>query len=137
MRRREFISLLGSAAAWPVAGRAQQGERVRRIGVLTNLPSDDAEAQLRNAAFLQSLQALGWTVGRNLRIDFRWGTGGDTDRLRAYAAELVALAPDVILAVGTTVMVQMQQATRTLPLVFVQVSDPVGAGFVASLNRPG
>src|SRR5437763_16636420 len=103
LKRREFITLLGgSAAAWPVAARAQQGERVRRIGVLTNLPSDDAEAQLRNAAFLQSLQALGWTVGRNLRIDFRWGTGGDTDRLRAYAAELVALAPDLILGVAIT-----------------------------------
>jgi hypothetical protein len=100
-------------------------------------PSDDAEAQLRNAAFLQGLQKLGWTVGRNLRIDFRWGTGGDAGRLREYAAELVALAPEVILAVGVTVVVQLQQTTRTTPMVFVQVSDPVGAGFVANLARPG
>ena len=108
MRRRDFITLLGgAAAAWPLAARAQQSGRMRRLGVVTDLPSDDSEAQLRNAAFLQGLQQLGWTVGRNLRIDFRWGTGGDIDRLRAYAAELVALAPDVILAVGTTVMVQM------------------------------
>jgi putative tryptophan/tyrosine transport system substrate-binding protein len=137
MRRREFIAGLGGAAAWPVAVRAQQPDRMRRISVLTNLPSDDAEAQLRNAAFVQGLQTWGWTVGRNLRIDFRWGTGGDADRLRAYAAELVALAPDVILAVATTPLVQLQQATRTIPIVFVQVSDPVGAGFAASLARPG
>jgi ABC-type uncharacterized transport system substrate-binding protein len=138
MTRREFITLFGSAAAaWPLAARAQQGGRMRRIGVLTNLPSDDAEAQLRNAAFLQGLQELGWTVGRNLHIDFRWGTGGDAGRLREYAAELVALAPEVILAVGVTVVVQLQQATRTVPMVFVQVSDPVGAGFVANLARPG
>ena len=110
---------------------------MRRIAVLTNLPSDDAEAQLRNAAFLQGLQELGWTVGRNLRIDFRWGTGGDVGRLREYAAELIALAPEVILAVGVTVVVQLQQATHTVPMVFVQISDPVGAGFVASLARPG
>jgi ABC-type uncharacterized transport system substrate-binding protein len=138
MKRRDFITLLGGVAvAWPLGARAQQRERVRRIGVLTNLPSDDAEAQLRNAAFLQGLQELGWMVGRNLRIDFRWGTGGDTDRLRAYAAELVGLAPEVILAVGVTSVVQLQQATRTMPMVFVQVSDPVGAGFVANLARPG
>jgi putative ABC transport system substrate-binding protein len=138
LRRREFIAALGGAAvSWPLGARAQQPERVRRIGVLTDLPSDDAEAQLRNAAFLQGLQTLGWMVGRNLRIDFRWGTGGDADRLRAYAAELVALAPDAILAVAITPLVQMQQATRTVPIVFVQASDPVGAGFVASLARPG
>jgi putative ABC transport system substrate-binding protein len=138
MKRRDFITLLGSAAAWPLAARAQQQSvRMRRIGVLTNLPSDDAEAQLRNAAFLQGLQELGWMVGRNLRIDFRWGTGADTSRLREYAAELVALAPEVILAVGVTAVVQLQQATRTVPMVFVQVSDPVGAGFVANLARPG
>src|SRR5438067_10282167 len=114
MRRREFLGVLGgSAVAWPFAACAQQSNRMRRIGVLTNLPSDDAEAQLRNAAFLQGLQALGWTVGRNLRIDFRWGTGGDVDRLRAYAAELVALAPDAILGVAVTSLVQLQQATRT------------------------
>jgi putative ABC transport system substrate-binding protein len=137
MRRRTFIAGLGAAVASQPAARAQQPDRMRRIGVLTNLPSDDAEAQLRIAAFVQGLQTWGWTVGRNLRIDFRWGTGGDADRLRAYAAELVALAPDVILAVATTPLVQLQQATRTMPIVFVQVSDPVGAGFVASLARPG
>ncbi len=136
MRRREFIAGLGAAVSSQPAARAQQPDRMRRIGVLTNLPSDDAEAQLRNAAFVQGLQTWGWTVGRNLRIDFRWSTGGDADRLRAYAAELVALAPDVILAVATTPLVQLQQATRTMPIVFVQVSDPVGAGFVASLARP-
>jgi len=138
IKRREFITLLGGAAAWPLAARAQQpGVRVRRIGVLTNLPSDDAEAQLRNAAFLQGLQELGWMVGRNLRIDFRWVTAGDDGRLREYAAELVALAPEVILAVGVTSVVELQQTTRTMPMVFVQVSDPVGAGFVANLARPG
>jgi putative tryptophan/tyrosine transport system substrate-binding protein len=138
IKRREFITLLGGAAAWPLAARAQQpGVRVRRIGVLTNLPSDDAEAQLRNAAFLQGLQELGWMVGRNLRIDFRWVTPGDAGRLREYAAELVALAPEVILAVGVTSVVELQQTTRTMPMVFVQVSDPVGAGFVANLARPG
>jgi ABC-type uncharacterized transport system substrate-binding protein len=135
--RRKFITLLGGAVTWPVAARAQQRERGKRIGVLTNLPSDDTEAQIRNAAFLQGLQTAGWTVGRNLTIDFRWGTGGDLDRLRAYATELVALAPDVILGVAVTSLVQLQQATRSVPLVFVQVSDPVGAGFVASLARPG
>jgi len=138
IKRREFITLLGGAAAWPLAARAQQpGVRVRRIGVLTNLPSDDAEAQLRNAAFLQGLQELGRMVGRNLRIDFRWVTAGDDGRLREYAAELVALAPEVILAVGVTSVVELQQTTRTMPMVFVQVSDPVGAGFVANLARPG
>lgn len=137
MKRREFIAGIGGAVASPLAAWAQQPDRMRRIGVLTNLPSDDAEAQLRNAAFVQGMQTWGWAVGRNLRIDFRWGTGGDADRLRAYAAELVALAPDVILAVATTPLVQLQHATRTMPIVFVQVSDPVGAGFVASLARPG
>ena len=138
-RRREFITLLGGAAsAWPTVARTESPTgRMRRIGVLTNIPSDDPEAQLRNAAFLQGLQTLGWTVGRNLRIDFRWGTGADMDRVRAYAAELVALSPEVILGVAVTSLVQLQQATRTVPIVFVQVSDPIGAGFVASLARPG
>jgi len=137
LKRREAITLIGAAAAWPLSARAEQRERVKRIGVLTNLPSDDTEVQLRNAAFLQGLQMAGWTVWRNLTIYFRWGTGGDLDRLRAYAAELVALAPDVILGVAVTSLVQLQQATRSVPVVFVQVSDPVGAGFVASLARPG
>ena len=131
------MALVSGAAAWPLAARAESRQRVKRIGVLTNLPSDDTEAQVRNAAFLQGLQTAGWAVGRNLTIDFRWGTGGDLDRLRAYATELVALAPDVILGVAVTSLVQLQQATRSVPLVFVQVSDPVGAGFVASLARPG
>jgi putative ABC transport system substrate-binding protein len=138
MRRREFISLLGSAAAavWPLAARAQQGERVRRIGVLMPLAADDTEGQARLAAFLQGLQQLGWTDGRNVRIDTRW-TAGNADDARKYAAELVALAPDVILGAGAAVIAQLQQATRTVPIVFTQVPDPVGAGFVASLARPG
>ena len=136
MRRREFITLLGGAAvAWPIAGRAQQGERMRRIGVLWSV-ADDPDGQIRSAAFLQGLQQLGWTVGRNVRIDYRWGAG-DADNMRKYAAELVALAPDVILASGTAAMASLLQATRTVPIVFAQVTDPVGAGFVDSLARPG
>src|SRR5262245_49309628 len=136
MRRREFITLLGgAAAAWPIAGRTQQSERMRRIGVLTSLVADDRETQTRNAAFLQSLQQLGWIDGRNARIEFRGAT--DSDRIRQYVAELVALAPDVILSSGTAVTGPLQQATRTVPIVFVQVADPVGAGFVDSLSRPG
>lgn len=137
MRRREFISLLGGAAAgWPLAVRAQQAERMRRIGVLMNLSADDQTGQARFAAFLQALQQLGWTDGRNVRIDTRWG-GGDAERIRGYAAELVALAPDVILAPGTPTVVPLLQATRTVPIVFVHIPDPVGAGFVDSLARPG
>jgi putative tryptophan/tyrosine transport system substrate-binding protein len=137
MRRREFISLLGgAAAAWPLAARAQQGERMRRIGVLVNLPADDPQAQVRNAALLQRLQELGWTVGRNLRIDYRWGAG-NADSVRKFAAELVALAPDVILAPGTSTLEPLLQATRAVPIVFVHSADPVGAGFVESLARPG
>jgi putative tryptophan/tyrosine transport system substrate-binding protein len=135
MRRRDFITLLGGAAAtWPLAARAQ--ERMRRVGVLMNQTADDPESQARSAAFLQGLQELGWIVGRNVQIDFRWN-GADSDRIRRYAAELVALAPDVILANGSTIMGPLQQATRTIPIVFVQVPDPVGGGFVASLARPG
>jgi putative ABC transport system substrate-binding protein len=135
--RREFITLLsGSAAAWPLAARAQQGERVRRIGVLMNLGSDDAEGQARNAAFLQGLQELGWTVGRNVRIEYRWGAG-DAELFRRHASELVALAPDVILAAGGAVVPSLLQATRTVPIVFTGTPDPVGAGFVESLARPG
>ena len=137
MRRREFITLLGgAAAAWPLAARAQQGERMRRIGVLMSLAADDPEGQARIAAFLQALQQLGWTDGRNVRIDTRWAAG-DADRIRRYAAELVALAPDVILASGASTVGPLLQATRTVPIVFAQVADPVGAGFVDSLARPG
>jgi putative ABC transport system substrate-binding protein len=137
MRRREFITLLGGAAAWPLAARAQQSERMRRIGVLTAAtPADDPDGQARLAAFLQVLQQLGWTDGRNLRIDYRWGLG-DANNIRRYAAELAALAPDVILSVGTASMGPLLQATRTVPIVFVSVADPVGAGFVDSLARPG
>ena len=137
MRRREFITLLGgAAAAWPLAGGAQQADRVRRIGVLMNLAADDPEGQGRLAAFLQGLQQLGWTAGRNLQIDTHWAAG-NADHIRKHAAELVALAPDVILSTGTAVAGPLLQATRTVQIVFVQVVDPVGAGFVASLSRPG
>jgi putative tryptophan/tyrosine transport system substrate-binding protein len=136
VRRREFITLLGgAAAAWPVAARAQQGERVRRIGVLMHLAADDPEGQARFAAFLQGLQQLGWTDGRNVRIETRWGAN-NADRGR-YAAELVALAPDIILASTTPAMMALQQSSRTVSVVFANVADPVGAGFVESLVRPG
>ena len=137
MTRREFITLLGgAAAAWPLAARAQQRERVRRVGMLTNLAADDPEATARVAAFAQAMQELGWTVGRNLQIDYRWGQH-DPDRLRKYAAELVALAPEVIVANATPSTAALQQATRSVPVVFVNQVDPVGAGFVESLARPG
>jgi putative ABC transport system substrate-binding protein len=135
IRRRDFITLLGGAAAWPVAVRAQQNDRIRRIGVFMNLPADDPEGQARNTAFVQVLQQLGWTDGRNARIDTRWGT--DAGSTRKYAAELVALAPDVILASASTATSALQQTTRTVPIVFVTVIDPVGAGYVESLARPG
>jgi len=136
MRRRQFISLIGGAAAWPLAARAQQSERMRRIGVLTNLAENDPEGQSRNEAFRQGLHQLGWTDGGNVRIDYR-GTLGDAERTRRYAAELVALAPDVILATGSAAAGPLLQATRTVPIVFVNVPDPVGAGFVDGLARPG
>jgi putative ABC transport system substrate-binding protein len=137
MRRREFITFLGGAVvAWPVLAWAQQPERMRRVGVLMAVAADDPEGQARIAAFLQGLQQLGWTVGHNVRIDTRWGAG-DADRMRRYAAELVSLAPDVILASGGTVVGVLLQATRTVPIVFTQTSDPVGAGYVASLAQPG
>ena len=136
MRRREFITLLGGAASWPLAARAQQGERVRRVGVLMSLAADDPEDQARLAAFLQGLQEFGWAVGRNVRIETRWSRGNAADA-RKYVAELVALAPDVILATGSASVGPLLQATRTLPIVFVTVPDPVGAGFVDSLARPG
>jgi putative tryptophan/tyrosine transport system substrate-binding protein len=137
MRRREFIAgFSGVAATWPLAVRAQQGDRVRRIGVLSSLPADEPEATARTAAFLQTLQELGWTDGRNVRVDIRWGIG-DPERTRRYIAELLALAPDVILTNGSVGVVPLQQATRTVPIVFVFVTDPVGAGLVESLARPG
>jgi putative ABC transport system substrate-binding protein len=137
MQRREFITFLGGAAvSWPVLAWAQQPERMRRIGVLMAVAADDPEGQARIAAFHQGLQQLGWTVGHNVRIDTRWGAG-DADRMRRYAAELVSLAPDVILASGGTVVGVLLQATRTVPIVFTQTSDPVGAGYVASLAQPG
>ena len=138
MRRRELITLIGGAAiAWPFAARAQQPERVRRIGVLQGGGgADDPDGQVRLAAFVQALQQLGWTDGRNVKIDYRW-PAGDAEKTLKYAAELVALAPDVILAVGAANMTPLLQATRTVPIVFVAVADPVGAGYVDSLSRPG
>jgi putative ABC transport system substrate-binding protein len=135
--RREFITLLGgAAAAWPIAARAQQGERMRRIGVLLPAAADDAVFQARVGAFLQGLALLGWTIGRNVRIEIRW-SGGKADDARRYAAELAALAPDVILAHGTSTVRPLLQATRTVPIVFPIAGDPVGAGLVDSLARPG
>src|SRR5262245_22789379 len=137
LHRRDLITLLGGAtAAWPLAAHAQQAERVRRIGVLANLAEDDLETRSRNAVVLRGLQELGWIEGRNVRIDYRFALG-NMARLRQYAAELVALAPDVILATGQEATGALQQATRTVPIVFVLVPDPVGGGFVDSLARPG
>jgi putative ABC transport system substrate-binding protein len=137
IERRKFLATLGGAAvAWPIAARAQQSEPMRRIGVFMPLAADDPESLARVGAFLQGLQALGWTDGRNVRIDYRWAAG-DADRFRKYAAELVALAPDVILAAGGAVVPPLLQAMRSVPIVFTQTPDPVGAGFVDSLARPG
>src|SRR6516164_5120386 len=136
MTRRAFITLLGGAAAWPLAARAQQAERVRRIGVLMTTAADDPESLTRMGAFLQGLQELGWTDGRNVRIDYRWGAGYP-ERNAKYAAELIVLAPAVILATGLPTVEPLMRATRTVPIVFVQVPDPVGAGVVESLARPG
>jgi putative ABC transport system substrate-binding protein len=135
--RRQFLTLLGgAAAAWPLGANAQQAERTRRIGVLMHLAADDPEAQARIGAFLQGLQEWGWAVGRNVRIEYRWAAG-DAERIRKYAAELVALAPDVILATGGAVVGPLLEATSTVPIVFAQTPDPVGAGFVTTLARPG
>ena len=135
MRRRDFIKgIVGSAAAWPLSLRAQQ--RVRRIGVLMSTSADDALGQAWNAAFVQGLQQLGWEVGRNVQIDTRWGTG-DTERFRKYAAELVALAPDVLVGNAASIVGDLQQASRTIPIVFVSTTDPVRSGLVASLSHPG
>jgi putative tryptophan/tyrosine transport system substrate-binding protein len=137
MKRRTFMTLLGSAvAAWPLGARAQQADRMRRVGVLHTPAADDPDGQARNVAFLQGLQQLGWTDGRNVRIDLRWAAG-DPELTRKYTAELVALAPDVILASGSATVGPLLQATRAVPIVFVNVPDPVGAGFVDSLARPG
>jgi putative ABC transport system substrate-binding protein len=138
MRRREFIKVIGGSVAvtWPLAARAQQGERMRHIGVLVLLAEADPEGQARVAAFVQTLQSLGWTTGRNVQIDIRWGVA-DAASSRRYAAEMVALAPDVILTGASAATAAVQEATRTLPIVFVNVTDPVGAGYVASLARPG
>jgi ABC-type uncharacterized transport system substrate-binding protein len=136
MQRRQFIALLGGAVTWPLAARAQQDQRVRRIGVLSSLAEDDPESVARRPAFEQALKALGWTNGSNLRVDYRWGAD-DADRVRKLAAEIIALAPDVILTSGNSVLAPLMQATRTIPIVFVQVIDPVGTGFVKSLARPG
>jgi len=133
MRRREFITLLSGAAAWPLAARAQERERMRRIGVLMPSTADAAEYQVRMAAFLQGLQQLGWSDGRNVRIDTRWAAG-DANLVRKYAAELVALGPDVILAPGSTSLGPLLQATRTVPIVFTTILDPVGAVFARSSN---
>jgi putative tryptophan/tyrosine transport system substrate-binding protein len=136
MKRREFISLVGGVAAWPLTARAQQPDRMRRIGVLLSDAAEDLEGQARLAAFVQALQQLGWTDGRNVRVDTRWGAA-DADRYHKYAAELVALAPDVLVATTTPAVAALQQATRTLPIVFAAVVDPVGAGFVTNLAQPG
>jgi putative tryptophan/tyrosine transport system substrate-binding protein len=137
VKRREFITLLGgAAAAWPLEARAQQGERMRRIGVLNAQAADDPDAQTNMAAFLQGMQQLGWTEGRNVRIEHRWGAGNAAN-IRKYATELVGLTPDVILAPGATALAPLLQATSTVPIVFTIVPDPVGAGFVDSLARPG
>ena len=136
LKRRDFITLLGGAAAWPLAARAEQPDRMRRIGVLLPATADEPEFQARVGTFLRALELLGWTIGGNVRIDTRWATSS-TDAIRRHAAELVALAPDVILANGSAVTGALQQATRTVPIVFVIVAEPVGAGFVDSLARPG
>ena len=137
MQRRDFITLLGGAAAtWPFAARAQQPEPMRRIGILTGIAGEDAQTKVRITAFLQELQKFGWTEGRNLRIDLRAGAGNIIDT-RKYAIELVALAPDVILASGATPVALLLEATRTVPIVFTIVVDPMGAGFIEKLSRPG
>jgi putative tryptophan/tyrosine transport system substrate-binding protein len=136
MRRRQFLGVFGWAVAWPVASKAQTGERTRVVGILHVLASDDPESKTRNEVFAQALQQLGWSVGDNLKIEIR-NVGRDLDHLSRYAAELIALTPDVILSVGSVTVTPLQQATRTIPIVFVNVPDPVGAGFVQSMARPG
>jgi putative ABC transport system substrate-binding protein len=136
MKRRQFITLLGGAAAWPVAARAQQPDRLRRIGVLLGSAEGDPQEQRNLAAFTKALQELGWADGRNIRVDYR-SAAGNADRMRTFAKELVSLQPDLIVGHTTPVIAALQRETRTIPIVFVIVSDPVGSGFVASLPRPG
>ena len=136
MRRREVITLLGGAAAWPLRARAQQGDRIRRVGVLSPYSADDPEVRDRIVAFRQGMQERGWSEGRNLKIDYR-GAGGDPARIRSYAAELVGEAPDVIIAIASPSVAALRQATKTIPIVFVGIGDPVDQDFVASLARPG
>jgi putative ABC transport system substrate-binding protein len=136
MRRREFIKLLGGAGATPLAVRAEQSSRVRRVGVLMNTSAEDPLGHAASTAFAQGLQQKGWEVGNNVRLDYRWGAG-DTERFRKYSAELVALAPDVILATANSIVGYLQRESRTVPIVFVTTIDPVGGGLVASLAHPG
>ena len=136
MKRREFVTLLGGVAAWPLAARGQQPERMRKIGVIQGVEASNPEAQLRAKAFQQRLLELGWTEGRNVRIDYRWA-GSNADRIRSYAKEMISLKPDVIFAASTPIVAALLKETRTIPIVFVQVVDPVAVGFVASLGRPG
>ena len=136
MKRRAFITLLGGAAAWPLAARAQPTDQKRRVGVLMHMSENHAEGQARVAAFREGLQELGWIDGRNLRLEVRWGVG-DAERIRRFAAELVALRADVIFASASTTVAALQKATRTVPIVFAAVIDPIGAGFVESMARPG
>jgi putative ABC transport system substrate-binding protein len=138
MKRREFIkAAAGSVAVWPLAARAQQGDRVRRLAVLMGVEESDPEAKAQLSGFTQALAQLGWTEGRNLRMEVRWGGGSDVDRARSLAKELVALKPDVILSQGTPVTAAFKRETQIIPIVFVVVTDPVGDGFVAGLPHPG
>src|SRR5262249_40522493 len=134
--RREFITLLGGAVAWPLAARAQQRVRIARVGILTPFPADDEEGQARLTSFTQGLQQLGWTVGQNIRIDYRWGIGS-AEAMRRHAAELLALGPDVLFASSSAAVAPLLEATRTVPIVFAGIADPVGAGYVESLAKPG
>jgi putative ABC transport system substrate-binding protein len=137
LRRREFITLAGGTAAWPLTARAQQDERMRRIGVLASFAEDDPEMRARLAAFRQGLEKLGWSEGRNVRIETRYAPAAKTDQAEVFAKELVALQPDVILAHSTPITTALQRESRTIPIVFVNISDPIGSGFIASLARPG
>jgi putative ABC transport system substrate-binding protein len=136
MKRREFITLVGSAVGWPLVARAQQADRVRRVGILMSYTQTDREGQARNTAFLDAFQRLGWIDGRNVRIEYRWGAN-DTDRIKASAAELIHSMPEVIVVNGNPVLAELQRLTTTIPIVFTQVGDPVDSGFVATMGRPG